>query len=163
VRDLDRFHREMAALDGPMIVVTAAAGARRAGCLVGFHTQVSIDPARYLVCLSVNNHTYRIAAGTTHLGVHFLGADQRAMAARFGTRCSDEVDKFHGLEVEVGPGGAPVLRDVAHWFVAEIDGTLPVGDHVAFGLVPVASGGAPDRRPLLGFQAVKDLDAAHAP
>ena len=163
MHDLDRFHREMAALDGPMIVVTAAAGARRAGCLVGFHTQVSIDPARYLVCLSVNNHTYGIAKESTHLGVHFLGAEQRPLAERFGTRCSDRFDKFAGLDVQVGAGGVPVLVDCAHWFVAEIDGTLPVGDHVAFGLVPVASAGAPDRRPLLGFQGVKDLDAAHAP
>lgn len=163
VHDLDRFHQEMGALDGPMIVVTVAVGERRAGCLVGFHTQVSIDPARYLVCLSVNNHTYRLAKEATHLGVHFLGAEQRALAARFGTRCSADVDKFDGLEARTGPGGAPVLAESAHWFVGEIHGTLSFDDHAAFGLVPVASGGASDRRPLLGFQAVKDLDAGHAP
>lgn len=163
MRDLDRFHREMATLDGPMIVVTVAGGPHRAGCLVGFHTQVSIDPPRYLVCLSVNNHTYRIAKDATHLGVHFLGTEQRDVAARFGTRCSATFDKFAGLEVHDGPGGAPVVHDCAHWFVGQILGTLPIDDHVAFALEPVASGGAEDRRALLGFQGVKDLDAAHAP
>lgn len=33
-----------AALDYPMFVVTVAAGGERAGCLVGFATQCSIDP-----------------------------------------------------------------------------------------------------------------------
>lgn len=165
MHDLDRFHREMAALDGPMIVVTVAdgPGGRRAGCLVGFHSQLSIDPARYLVCLSVNNHTYRIARGATHLGVHFLAAEQRDLAARFGTRCSDTFDKFDGLAVGQGPGATPVVTDCAHWFVGAVLGTLPVDDHVAFVLEPVASGGSPEPRELLGFQSVKAFDAAHAP
>ena len=161
--ELRRFHDEMAALDGPMVVVTVATGARRAGCLVGFHTQVSIDPARYLVCLSVNNHTYRLAADATHLGVHFLSGRQLGVAERFGTSCSADTDKFADLVVSEGPGGAPVLADCAHWFVGEIHAVMDLGDHVAFGLEPVASGGADEREPLLGFQAVRHLDAAHAP
>ena len=39
-------------LDYPMFVVTTAAGGAPAGCLVGFATQCSIDPPRFLVCLS---------------------------------------------------------------------------------------------------------------
>lgn len=163
VADLERFHQEMGALDGPMVVVTVSAGEQRAGCLVGFHTQVSIDPARYLVCLSDKNHTYRVAKGATHLAVHFLGAEQLDLATRFGTLCSATSDKFEGLALTVGPGGAPIVEDCAHWFVGEIQGSLPIHDHVAFALEPVASGGATDRRRLLGFQAAKHLDAGHAP
>jgi flavin reductase (DIM6/NTAB) family NADH-FMN oxidoreductase RutF len=39
-------------LDYTMVVVTAQADAGPAGCLVGFSTQSSIDPPRFLVCLS---------------------------------------------------------------------------------------------------------------
>ena len=46
------------ALPGAALVVTAAAGDDREGCLVGFATQASIDPPRILVCLSVENATF---------------------------------------------------------------------------------------------------------
>ena len=39
-------------LDYPMFIVTVCAGGERAGCLIGFATQASIDPSRFLVCLS---------------------------------------------------------------------------------------------------------------
>lgn len=160
---LQRFHQEMATLDGPMIVVTASAGGQRGGCLVGFHTQVSIEPARYLVCLSIKNHTYEIARRADHLAVHFLGHEQIDMAVRFGGQCGHEVDKFAGLDVSMRAGATPVLSDCAHWFLGRILATLPINDHVAFALEPVESGGIPERQTLLGFQAVKDVDPGHDP
>ena len=38
-------------LDYPMYVATVRVGEHRAGCLVGFATQASIDPPRFLVGL----------------------------------------------------------------------------------------------------------------
>lgn len=160
---LARFHEEMATLDGPMVIVTAASDGRRAGCLVGFHTQASIAPPRYLVCLSVANHTYAVATDAEYLAVHFLRHDQTDLAARFGGECSAEADKFTGLHVRDHETGAPVLADCAHWFVGRVLGSMPVDDHVVFALEPVASDGAVERGPLLGFQEVKDLDPGHDP
>lgn len=60
---LEAFGTLSSALDYPMFVVTAASGEERGGCLVGFASQCSIDPARFLVCLSRKNHTYRVATG----------------------------------------------------------------------------------------------------
>ena len=62
----DPFDSLMASLDPPMVVVTAAAGGERAGCLVGFHSQSSIEPARCCVWLSKANHTYRVALLAAH-------------------------------------------------------------------------------------------------
>jgi len=50
----------VAQLNYPMFVVTTAAGGKRAGCLVGFTSQVSILPRRFLVGLSNKNYTYRV-------------------------------------------------------------------------------------------------------
>ena len=162
--DLTRFHQEMGALDGPMIIVTAVAhDGRRAGCLVGFHTQASIDPPRYLVCLSNKNHTFEVARDATHLAVHFLGVDQSDLAERFGTTCSAEVDKFDGLDCSEGPEGSVIVSGVAHWFVGRVLGQLPTNDHVVFALEPVASDGTDRPLALLGFQAVKDLEPGHQP
>ena len=59
-------------LDDPLIVVTTASDDERAGCLVGFHTQCSIEPLRYAIWLSKANVTYRVGLFASHLAVHFL-------------------------------------------------------------------------------------------
>ncbi|GAA2770776.1 hypothetical protein GCM10019017_11360 [Streptomyces showdoensis] len=59
-------------LDSPMYVVTAASPGGRGGCLVGFASQCSIDPPRFVVWLSTANHTYRVARAAEHLTVHLL-------------------------------------------------------------------------------------------
>ena len=105
----DAFSTIMSALDSPLVVVTTAVGDERAGCLVGFHAQSSIDPERYCVWLSKANHTYRVALRATHLGIHFLTARQLTMAELFGTQTGDTVDKFEHLSVDANPWGCPCL------------------------------------------------------
>jgi flavin reductase (DIM6/NTAB) family NADH-FMN oxidoreductase RutF len=119
------------ALDAPLIVVTAADARERAGCLVGFHSQSSIEPLRYCVWLSKANFTYRVALRSTHLGIHFLTAADLPLAERFGTLSGDDVDKFAGLRTGPGPGRVPVLEDCPHWLVARrITLVDDGGDHV---------------------------------
>ena len=74
-----------------MLIVTAEVDGERAGCLVGFATQCSIQPPRFLVCLSRRNHTFRVAIRADTLTVHVVGPGDRALAARFG---GDR--RFHG-------------------------------------------------------------------
>jgi flavin reductase (DIM6/NTAB) family NADH-FMN oxidoreductase RutF len=72
---MDDFARLIASLDPPMAVVTTASDRERAGCVVGFHAQSSIDPERYVVWLSKANHTFRVGVHARHFAVHFLGED----------------------------------------------------------------------------------------
>src|ERR1700690_1013381 len=81
-------------LDYPMLVVTAQADAGPAGCLVGFSTQSSIDPPRFLGCLSDKNRPLRVAMRTDMLGVHFLSDEQVGLARLFGSETTDETDTF---------------------------------------------------------------------
>ena len=129
--DRDVFGTLMSALDNPLVVVTTAEAGERAGCLVGFHAQSSIEPQRYCVWLSKANHTYRVALRATHLAIHFLTADDLPLAELFGDQTGDTVDKFAGLRVSPGPGGVPVLADCPHWLVARRVALLDEGgDHV---------------------------------
>jgi flavin reductase (DIM6/NTAB) family NADH-FMN oxidoreductase RutF len=125
-------------LDYPMFIVTTAAGGERSGCLVGFATQASINPSRFLVCLSVKNHTYRVARAATHLAVHFVPADREDLAELFGGETGDEVDKFARTEWHEGPGGVPLVDGCANRFVGRILERLDFGDHVGHLLEPVA-------------------------
>ena len=121
----------MAALDSPLIVVTTADDRERAGCLVEFHGQSSIEPQRYCVWLSKANYTYRVALNSSHLVIHFLSADDLPLAELFGTQTGDTVDKFAGLPVDSGPGGAPVLRQCPNWLAVRRIALLDEGgDHV---------------------------------
>lgn len=147
-------------LDYPMLVVTANDGRRRAGCLVGFASQCSIDPPRYLVCLSKKNHTFEVARATDRLAVHVLTPENRALAELFGTVTGFDDDKFARCAWRDGPDGVPLLTDCPQWFAGRVLARYDAGDHEATVLEPIAVG---DRAGLgqLGFQAVRDLDAGN--
>lgn len=148
-------------LDYPMFVVTARApDGERAGCLVGFSTQASIDPLRYLVAISQQNHTYRVAARSPRLAVHALSARSRALAELFGARTGDDIDKFARCAWHDGPDGVPVLEDAAAWFSGPVLGKTPFGDHVGFLIAP-DGGECSGDGPLLTFTGVADLDPGH--
>ncbi|WP_432027611.1 flavin reductase family protein [Streptomyces sp. 1222.5] len=150
----------LARLNPDMCVVTAAADGERAGCLVGFASQCSIDPPRFAVWLSKVNHTYHVARAAQHLAVHLLTRDQRDLAELLGGETGDEIDKFAQLDWWEGPGGAAVLADAAAWFVGTILHRTDGGDHVGFVLDPVRWGGGRDG-PLLKLSHVSGIDAGH--
>ena len=131
------FDELVARLDPAMAVVTTVVDDERAGCLVGFHAQCSIEPQRYAVWLSKANHTYRVALRSTVLAVHFLDRSQEAVARLFGTRSGDEIDKFAHCRWEPGAGGVPVLQDCPNRFVGRRVALLDEGsDHVCLVLEP---------------------------
>jgi flavin reductase (DIM6/NTAB) family NADH-FMN oxidoreductase RutF len=146
-------------LDYPMLIVTAAADGQRAGCLVGFTTQCSLDPPRYLVCISEANHTCPVAARSEHLAVHVLDRADRDLSVLFGEQTGDEVDKFAACSWR-DVRGVPVLTDTKGWFVGRVLERVPLGDHVGHLLEPV-EGQAPESIDLLTFQQVRDMEAGH--
>jgi flavin reductase (DIM6/NTAB) family NADH-FMN oxidoreductase RutF len=140
------FERLVATLDYPMFVVcTRAHGTDDppAGCLVGFASQTSIDPPRFLVGLSRLNHTYRIAENAKHLAVHVVSRRDRRLAELFGEQTGDRIDKFDHCDWSPGPAGMPILTAAAAWFVGRIVDRFDLGDHVGHLLEPV-SGMSPD-------------------
>jgi flavin reductase (DIM6/NTAB) family NADH-FMN oxidoreductase RutF len=147
-------------LEYPMLIVTAAAGGERAGCLVGFATQTSIDPGRYLVCLSRSNHTHRVAAHADVIAVHFLPADREDLAELFGGETGDEVDKFERCEWREGPGGAPIVAGCRNWFAGEVVARFDLGDHSGLLLAPIAGAtGEPMRQ--FSFHRARRIDPGH--
>jgi len=154
----------VASLDYPLFVVTAAAeDGERSGCLVGFTTQCSIHPARYLVCLSRRNHTHGVAARAKALGVHLVTHHQREIAELFGTQTGDETDKFGRVPWKEGPEGTPLLDDCPNRFVGRVVERIPGGDHTVYLLDVISASIADAEKPIepLTFQEVRDLDAGH--
>jgi len=148
--------------DTALIVVTVGAAEQRAGCVVGFHTQCSIDPVRYAVWLSKANHTYRVALFATHLALHFPEVGDRALVELFGGTSGDDIDKFAHCGWAPGPGGVPLLTDCATRLVLRRTTLWDDGsDHVCIVGEPVAADVAPGFAPLRLADAA-DVDAGHA-
>ena len=124
--------------DPPLYVVTTADGADRAGCVVGFATQASIDPRRFLVAISTANRTWRVARSATHLAVHLFGRQRMDVISLFGGETGDDIDKFAHCAWSNGPEGVPVLDGAAAWFVGVILERFDLGDHVGHLLEPIA-------------------------
>ena len=156
----DEFDAFVVGLDYPMFVVTTAAQGERSGCLVGFTTQASIDPPRLLVCLSVQNHTYRVASQAELLAVHVLDPGQRDLAELFGEQTGDTSDKFSQCSWSPGPDGVPLLEDCPRLVVGRVVDRQTYGDHVGHLLEPVEVA-SHSTTAAMGFEEVEDLDPGH--
>jgi flavin reductase (DIM6/NTAB) family NADH-FMN oxidoreductase RutF len=151
-----------AAFDYPLFVVTVANRGERSGCLIGFGSQVSIHPPRFLACLSVANHTFRVAAaGAEHLGVHLVPEGARDVAELFGGETGDETDKFARCSWREGPGGTPLLDACPDRFVGRVLERLPLGDHHGFLLEPVAV--HHEGAGFSTFREHRDIEPGHEP
>jgi flavin reductase (DIM6/NTAB) family NADH-FMN oxidoreductase RutF len=151
----------VAELDYPMLLVTTRSGDELDGCLVGFSSPCSIRPARFLVCLSDKNRTYRAARQAESLVVHLLPADADELAELFGGETQDEIDKFARCRWHPGPEGLPVLEDCPRWFAGRIVERRPFGDHVGFVLEPFAVSGTGEGGGSLHSQQVQEMKPGH--
>jgi flavin reductase (DIM6/NTAB) family NADH-FMN oxidoreductase RutF len=148
-------------LDYPMFVVTTAtASGERAGCLVGFATQCSIDPAHYLVCISDKNRTYRVLQGADSMAVHLVPSDAGHVVELFGGETGDDEDKFSQARWRPGPHGLPLLDDCPSWFAGRILERMPLGDHVGHLIEPFAGEDAGEGG-WFPFQRAKEIEPGH--
>jgi flavin reductase (DIM6/NTAB) family NADH-FMN oxidoreductase RutF len=157
----DAFQAIVARLDYPMFVATTVgAGGERAGCLVGFATQASIDPERFLVCISDKNRTYRVLQGAAAMALHVVPEDADDVVELFGGETADETDKFDRCAWHVGPEGLPILDRCPSWFAGRILERHAMGDHVAHLIEPFA-GEAGHGGGAFPFSRAKHVEPGH--
>jgi flavin reductase (DIM6/NTAB) family NADH-FMN oxidoreductase RutF len=130
------FERLVATLDYPVYVVTTAVESELSGCLIGFATQCSIHPPRFLACISKKNHTLALACRAATLAVHIVEEKDRDIAELFGGETGDEVDKFAKVRWHFAHG-VPILDACERWFAGSSLQQIDFGDHVGFLLEPI--------------------------
>ena len=155
------FERFVATLDYPLYVVTTAVQGDLTGCLVGFATQCSIHPPRFLACISKKNHTQLLAHRATTLAVHVVEEKDRPIAELFGGETGDVVDKFGHVRWHYAHG-VPILDDCERWFAGSVLEQIDFGDHVGFLLEPLETeqSGTSEQ---LTFQQARDIKPGHKP
>ena len=158
------YDRFAAAIDPTVAIITVTDGTDHAGCLVGFHGQVSIDPRRHGVWISRENHTFELAQRAVAVAVHLLGPADHDLAEHFGHLSGDDTDKFAAVEHHDGPLGVRLLDRLPRRIAGPC--TQPVemgGDHVLVVVDPThvaedPSPGAPDA---LRLHDVTDIEPGH--
>lgn len=132
------FEELVAELDYPLFIATTASGGEPFGCVVGFATQVSVHPPRFLVCISDKNRTYRALQDADAMVVHVVPRDGRPLVELFGAETGDEADKFARCDWHEGPDRLPLLDACPSWFAGRILERHRLGDHVGHVLEPFA-------------------------
>ena len=156
----ETFQKLVAQLDYPMFIATVAAGGERAGCLIGFATQCSIHPPRFLAGISDKNQTFRVALGSDAMGIHLVPEDATELAELFGGETGDDLDKFERCSWRPGPEGVPLLDDCPNRFVGRIAERVDFGDHTGMVLEPFFAE-VEEHEGQLRFHRAKRIDPGH--
>lgn len=145
VHDIADLRRALSVfLTGVTIVTTTDDEGLPRGITANSFTSVSLEPPLVLVCINRSAASHAAFVNSPGFGVHILGHDQQALAARFATKSPE---KFSGLTCRAGRSGAPMLPSCMAWLDCETQHRLVAGSHlVLFGLV--REFGVHPRRPL---------------
>ncbi|SCK16447.1 p-hydroxyphenylacetate 3-hydroxylase reductase component [Vogesella sp. LIG4] len=111
---------------GVTIVTAATPSGARVGVTANSFNSVSLDPPLVLWSIDKRSGSYAVFEEATHFAVNILAADQIELSNQFA-RPRD--DKFAGIAVETGAGGAPLFADCAARFQCEKYQQLDGGDH----------------------------------
>lgn len=130
---------------GVTVVTARAPDGRLAGLTANSFASVSLDPPLVLWSLSRRAPSCAVLLAATHFAIHVLAEDQHALSVRFAT---SGTDKYAGLDVGEGLGGAPLLSGAAALFECRRRQTYDGGDHLIF-LAEVERYTHAERAPLL--------------
>jgi flavin reductase (DIM6/NTAB) family NADH-FMN oxidoreductase RutF/DNA-binding IclR family transcriptional regulator len=102
----------------------------------GFHgvtansfSSVSLDPPLVLWSQAVKGHSHPAFFKAERFAVNILADDQIELSKRFA-KFSQE--KFAGIDVDIGSGGVPLLRDCSARLQCRIVSRVPGGDHTIY-------------------------------
>jgi flavin reductase (DIM6/NTAB) family NADH-FMN oxidoreductase RutF len=155
------FAKLVATLDYPLYVVTTTVQGEPSGCLIGFATQCSIHPPRFLACISKKNHTFQLARKAAVFAVHVVAEENKDLAELFGGETGDQIDKFARVKWRY-LDGVPILDACSSWFTGSVLEQVDLGDHMGFLLEPIEVGDANDSQQLT-YQQARDIEPGHKP
>jgi flavin reductase (DIM6/NTAB) family NADH-FMN oxidoreductase RutF len=110
------------------VVTACCADGRTAGLTINSFASVSLRPPLVLWSLALRAPSRTVFESASHFAIHVLTDDQRPLADRF---CLPAADKFAGLALTSGLGGAPLLPAApAALFECRRRDAYPGGDHL---------------------------------
>lgn len=114
---------------GVTVITTRCADGSYAGFTANSFSSVSLDPPLVLWSLGLRAPRLPAFEACSHFAINILAADQTDLSQRFAT---SGVDKFAGLDLIEGLGGAPLLPGCCAVFECANEARYPGGDHLIF-------------------------------
>ena len=114
---------------GVTVVTAVLPDGRKLGLTANSFASVSLEPPLVSWNYRCASPHLQALMDCEHFLVHVLSAEQQSLSHRMA-RSAD--DKFVGLDVEQGLGGAPRLPGSLATFECELRQTIKAGDHVIF-------------------------------
>jgi 4-nitrophenol 2-monooxygenase / 4-nitrocatechol 4-monooxygenase, reductase component len=129
-------------------VITAHHDGRPHGTTASAVTSLSLEPPMLLICMNKSSETGRAIAESGRFAVNILSEDQPDAAMRFATKAPD---KFEGIALRSGIGGAPLLEDALATCECRVVEEVTGGTHTVF-LAEVDSASARPGAPLAYYR-----------
>ncbi len=114
---------------GVTVITARGADGRAVGLTASSFNSVSIKPALVLWSLGLKAGSLATFKAASHYAIHVLQADQSDLAMRFSRQSED---RFAGLALREGLGGAPLLDGAAAVFECRNHHQHAEGDHIIF-------------------------------
>lgn len=114
---------------GITIVTTRARNGEPVGLTVNSFNSVSLEPPLVLWSLMLGSPSEEAFRAASHYVVHVLGDHQQALSNRFA---GSREQRFTGLEMHDGLGGAPLIEGCLARFECRNDIQYAGGDHLIF-------------------------------
>jgi len=114
---------------GVTVVTGRDANGVRIGLTANSFNSVSLSPPLVLWSLARAAGSLPAFYRGSHYAINILAADQRELAERFASK---DVDRFAGLKLREGSGGAPIIEGAAAVFECFNRSRYEEGDHVIF-------------------------------
>jgi 3-hydroxy-9,10-secoandrosta-1,3,5(10)-triene-9,17-dione monooxygenase reductase component len=114
---------------GVTIVTALGADGSRVGVTANSFNSVSLDPPMILWSLAKTSRSLAAFEQAPYWAVHILAAHQDGLSNHFA---KSGIDKFADLDVELGAGDVPLLREYASRLQCKTAFMYEGGDHVIF-------------------------------
>ena len=114
---------------GVTVVTTTDNEGRFHGVTANSFSSVSLDPPLILWSQAVKTHSHPVFFKAERFAINILAEDQIELSKRFA-KSSEE--KFSGIEVDIGAGGVPLLRDCSARLQCRVVSRVPGGDHTIY-------------------------------
>jgi flavin reductase (DIM6/NTAB) family NADH-FMN oxidoreductase RutF/DNA-binding IclR family transcriptional regulator len=130
---------------GVTVVTTVDDEGRFHGVTANSFSSVSLDPPLVLWSQAVRSHSHPAFFNAERFAVNILAEDQIELSQRFA---KSSHEKFIGIDVDIGAGGVPLLRDCSARLQCRVVSRVPGGDHTIY-VGEVLAIDRAERRPLV--------------
>ncbi|NQT09993.1 MAG: flavin reductase [Desulfobacteraceae bacterium] len=117
-----------------LYVVSSKKSKRFNGQIANTVFQITSKPPTIAVSINKENLTYDFILESKVFTVSILSTETpMKFIGRFGFKSGREIDKFEGIDYQVGATGTPIVLDNSIGYIeAEVINTLDAGTHVLF-------------------------------